>query len=183
MSEEDDDLHRPLYTRGRARQCAEQGGNRPLLHLKDGPTLTVTRCAMPPASSCRRCRVLGRRGSRVALISPNRPECLHVTHAVQMLAAIYVPLHPLSGLGRPFERDQGCGGQCTDLRRRALRATSRRDRQGSAGIRLMAFGKSALGEDIFKLADRFAPAKLVPPRGGAARHHAHGVFGRHHWKA
>ena len=32
-----------------------------------------------------------------------------------------------------------------------------------AGIRLMAFGPSTLGEDLFKLASRFAPAALVPP--------------------
>jgi fatty-acyl-CoA synthase len=106
---DDGDLHRPLYIAEVLANALNQGGNRPLLHLKDGPTLNVSEVRNATSQLAQALQSLGiGRGSRVALISPNRPECLHVTHAVQMLAAIYVPLHPLSGPRCPRLRSSAC---------------------------------------------------------------------------
>src|SRR5579862_2794059 len=99
MTEENDELHRPLYTADVLANALSHAGDRPLLHLQDGPTLTVSQVRDATSQFVQALASLNiGRGTRVALISPNRPECLHVSHAVQMLAAVYVPMHPLSGL-------------------------------------------------------------------------------------
>jgi len=167
MSDDDDDLHRPLYIAEVLANALNQGGDRPLLHLQDGPTLTVTQVREATSQFVQALQSLGiGRGSRVALISPNRPECLHVTHAVQMLAAIYVPLHPLSGFADHLNviKDAEVNVLIFDAERFEQRAAE--IVKEASAIRLMAFGKSKLGEDIFQLADSFTPKKLVAPRVG-----------------
>jgi len=167
MLDDDGDLHRPLYTAEVLANALNQGGDRPLLHLKDGPTLTATEVRNATSQFVQALQSLGiGRGSRVALLSPNRPECLHVTHAVQMLAAIYVPLHPLSGLADHLNVIE-------DAEVNVLIFDAERFEQRTAeiarevpGIRLMAFGASMLGEDLFRLADRFTPQRLAAPRAG-----------------
>lgn len=168
MSEEDDDLHRPLYTADVLANALGNGGDRPLLHLKDGPTLSVSQVRDATSQFVQALASLNvRRGTRVALISPNRPECLHVSHAVQMLAAVYVPMHPMSGLADHLHviKDAGVEILIFDAARFHERAAEIATE--NPGIRLMAFGDSALGEDLLKLAYRFGPAPLVPPVVGA----------------
>jgi fatty-acyl-CoA synthase len=167
MTEQDKELHRPLYIAEVFANALNNGGDRPLLHLKDGPTLTVTQVRDATSQFMQALQSLGvGRGSRVALISPNRPECLHVTHAVQMLAAIHVPLHPLSGRDDHLNviKDAEVNVLIFDAGRFEERAAD--IAREVAGVRLMAFGESAMGEDIFKLANRFTPQKLVAPRVG-----------------
>jgi fatty-acyl-CoA synthase len=164
MSDDNDDLHRPLYTAEVLANALSNGGDRPLLHLQDGPTLTVSQVRDATSQFVQALESLGVvRGTRVALISPNRPECLHVTHSVQMLAAVYVPLHPLSGLADHLHviKDAGVQVLIFDVTRFEGRAAE--IAKQVPGIRLMAFGKSTLGDDLFKLAYSFAPAPLVPP--------------------
>ena len=167
MTDDDSDLHRPLFIAEVLANALNQGGDRPLLHLKDGPTLTVTQVRDATSQFVQALESLGiGRGSRVALISPNRPECLHVTHAVQMLAAIYVPLHPLSGLADHLNviKDAEVNVLIFDAERFEQRAAE--ILKEAPAMRLMAFGKSTLGEDIFRLADSFTPKKLIAPRVG-----------------
>src|SRR3546814_3498314 len=38
------------------------------------------------------------KGSRVGMLSANRPEVLHTVNALQLLATISAPMHPLGGL-------------------------------------------------------------------------------------
>ena len=93
-----DDLHRPLYCADILVNALNQDPHRPLLHLLDGPTLTVgeVRDAISRFAQALRSLVVTA-GTRVGLLSGNRPEVLHISHAVQILAAIYVPVHPLGG--------------------------------------------------------------------------------------
>ncbi len=171
MTDQFDDLHRPLYTAEVLANALNNGGNRPLLHLKDGPTLTVSEVRDATSQFVQALRSLGvERGSRVAMISPNRPECLHVTHALQLLAAIYVPLHPLSGLDDHLNviRDAEIDVLIFDAERFEHRAA---DITGQVpGIRLLALGRSAMADDIFHLAASFTPGRLV-----AAREGPHGI--------
>lgn len=164
---DDEDLHRPLYTGDVLANALNAGGDRPLLHLKDGPTLSVAQVRDAASRYAQALASLGVvQGVRVAMISPNRPECLHVTNATQMLAAVYVPLHPLSGLADHLHviRDAGVQVLIFDTERFEIRA--RELAEAVSGLRLLAFGDSALGEDLFALAEGFTPQPLVPPRVG-----------------
>ena len=59
----------------------------------------TARCARAPARWCRRCSPKGLgRGSRIAVISANRPEVLSNIAAMQMAGCIGTPLHPLGSL-------------------------------------------------------------------------------------
>jgi fatty-acyl-CoA synthase len=163
----EDDLHRPLYIADIVANALATDTDRPLLHIKDCPTLTVGQVRDATSQFVQALASLGvGRASRVALISPNRPECLHVTNAVQMLAAVYVPLHPLSGFADHLHviRDAGVEVLIFDAARFTERAAE--IAAEITGLRLMAFGESPLGEDILKLAQTFDPQKLVPPRVG-----------------
>jgi fatty-acyl-CoA synthase len=162
-----DDLHRPLYITEVFVNALNNGGDTPLLHLKDGPTLTASEVRDATSQYMQALQSLGvERGSRVSLISPNRPECLHVTHAVQVLAAIYVPLHPLSGLADHLNviRDAEVNVLIFDAEKFSERAAE--IAREVPGIRLLAFGVTPMAADIFELAETFAPRKLVAPRVG-----------------
>src|SRR5579862_7356339 len=94
-----DDLHRTLYCTDILINALNQDPNRPLLHLLDGPTLTVGDVRDSISRFAQALRSLGiTAGTRVGLLSANRLEVLHTSHAVQILTAIYVPMHPLAGL-------------------------------------------------------------------------------------
>jgi fatty-acyl-CoA synthase len=157
-------LHRPLYTAEVLANALNNGGTRPLLHLKDGPVQSVDEVRDATSQFVQAFAALGiGRGSRVAMISPNRPECLHITHAIQLLAGIYVPLHPLSGLADHLNsiRDAEVGTAIFDVEKFSGRAAE--IAEAVPDIRLLAFGDSPLGDDIFALAAACHPQRLVPP--------------------
>lgn len=165
MSE--DELHRPLYMADVLANALNMGGTRPVLQLLGGPLLTVAQLRDATSQFVQALASLGvTRGTRVALISPNRPECLHVTQALQMLAAVYVPLHPLSGLPDHLHviSDAGVEVLIFDAERFSERAAD--IAREVAGFRLMAFGESPLGDDLLALAESFMPAPLEAPEVG-----------------
>jgi fatty-acyl-CoA synthase len=159
-----DALHRPIWNAEVLANALNNGGDRPLLHLKDGPTLTVDEVREATSRFVQAFASIGvGRGSRVAMISPNRAECLHVTHALQLLSAIYVPLHPLSGFDDHLDvvADAEVEVLIFDAERfegRALQIAAER-----SGIRLLALGPSSEAADLFALAAQFAPQRLVAP--------------------
>lgn len=159
-----DALHRPLYTSDVLANALNSGGDRPLLKQLDGPTLTVRQVRDETSQYLQALESLGvGRGSRVSLIAPNRPECLHVTHALQMLAAVYVPLHPLSGLSDHLTVIEDA--EVNVLIFDAERFEGRAGEIAAAvpGMRLLAIGASGIAEDIHQLAARFEPGPLAPP--------------------
>jgi fatty-acyl-CoA synthase len=160
-----DDLHRPLYTADLLANALNQDLSRPLLHLVDGPTLTVGEVRDATSQYVQALTRLGvRRGARVGLLSANRPEVLHVSHAVQMLAAIYMPMHPLAGVADHLHviADSGIEILIFDAERYAHRAAELAER--APGLRLVAFGETPLADDLCALAASFTPQPLAPPR-------------------
>jgi len=158
------DLHRPLYNADVLANALNNGGDRPLLHQLDGPTLSVAEMREETSRFTQALASLGvKAGSRVSLIAPNRPECLHVTHALSLLAALYVPMHPLASLDDHLNviRDADVEVLIYDAERFEPRAAEIASQ--APGIRLLAIGASELAEDIHGLAARFTPQKLVPP--------------------
>src|SRR5262252_3187173 len=95
----DDSLHRPPFVPDLLVNVLSQTPKRPFLQLAGGPTLTVGEVRDATSQFVQALTSLGvGRGSRVATLSVNRPEVLHVAHSIQILAAIAVPMHPLGGL-------------------------------------------------------------------------------------
>jgi fatty-acyl-CoA synthase len=162
-----DDLHRPLYCADILINALNQDPTRPLLHLLDGPTLTVGQMRDGISQFVQALRSLGvTAGTRVGLLSANKPEVLHTSHAVQVLAAIYIPLHPLGGLADHLHAvvDAQVDILVFDAERFSERAAELAKQ--SPGLRLAAFGPTALAEDLCKLAEACKPERLLAPKVG-----------------
>jgi len=161
----DIDLHRPLYTADLLANALNQGGEAPLLHIQGMPTLSAREVRDRTSQFVQAMASLGAgRGVRVALLSPNRPESLHVSNAAQLLAAIYVPLHPLGSADDQLHvlRDAEVEVLIFDAER--FEGRVRELAPQLQNMRLLAVGASDLAPDICALADTFTPAPLVPPR-------------------
>jgi len=162
-----DDLHRPLYTADLLANALNQDSRRPLLQLLDGPTLNVGEVRDAISQFTQALQSLGvGRDTRVGLLSANRPEVLYVSHAVQLLAAAYVPMHPLGSLAdhQHVVTDAEVEILIFDAERYGERTAELAQR--SPGMRLAAFGSSPLAEDLCKRAASFKPAALVAPKVG-----------------
>jgi fatty-acyl-CoA synthase len=163
----EEELHRPLYMPDILVNALSTDHDRPMLHLLDGPTLNVGQVRDATSQFMQALASLGvGKGTRVGLLAPNLPEVLHVSHAVQLLGAVYIPLHPLSGL--PDQQyviaDSGVEILIFDAQRYGGRAAE--IAAGAKGLRLVAFGETPLGEDLTRLAATFKPMPLVAPQVG-----------------
>lgn len=158
------DLHRELYNTDVLANALNNGGVRPLLHQLDGPTLSVRNMRDETSRYMQALASMGvGAGDRVSLIAPNMPECLHVTHALNFLSTLYVPMHPLSALSDHLNvvRDADVKLLVYDAERFEARAAE--IAAEVPGMKLLAIGESELAPDIRRLAASFEPAKLVPP--------------------
>ncbi|MDD9946145.1 MAG: AMP-binding protein [Myxococcales bacterium] len=158
-------LHRPLYVPDLLVNALNQTPKRPLLQLADGPTLTVGQVRDATSQFVQALRAQGvGQGSRVATLSSNRPEVLHVAHAVQIIGAIAVPMHPMAGLAdhQHVIQDAQVDVLVFDAERFEGRAS---ELAGQArGMKLIAFGASRCADDLCALAGGLSPAPLVAPR-------------------
>jgi fatty-acyl-CoA synthase len=160
-----DDLHRQLYLPDLLVNVLSQTPDRPFLQLAGGPTLTVGDARDSTSQFMQALAHLGvKQGSRVATLSTNRPEVLHVAHAIQLLGAVAVPMHPLAGLAdhTNIVLDARIDVLVFDPGRFNERA--RELTKQASGIKLIAFGESPGAQDLCKLADSFQPKPLVAPK-------------------
>jgi fatty-acyl-CoA synthase len=162
-----DDLHRPRYVPELLVAALQQTPERPLLELADGSSLSVG--AVRDATS-RYAQALQQHGvvraTRVGLLSGARIEVLYLVNAVQLTAAIYVPLHPLGSVDDHAHvlADAGVELLIFDAARHAERAGALAKRLPS--LRLLALGNSDLAVDLNRLADDIAPLPLTAPAVG-----------------
>ncbi|MDD9932368.1 MAG: AMP-binding protein [Myxococcales bacterium] len=160
----DPELHRPPYVPDLLVNALNQTPERPLLQLDGGPTLSVGEVR---DATSRFVQALASRGisagSRVATLSSNRPEVLYIAQALQVSAAVSVPMHPLAGLSDHLHavRDAGADVLVFEAGRFGERAG-----QLSAqvpGLQLLALGPSGIADDLCELAARLEPRPLVAP--------------------
>lgn len=159
-----DNLHRPLYAPDLLVNALNQDPARPLLNILGGASLTVGDVRDATSQFCQALQSLGlARGSRIGLLSSNRPEVLLVANAIQILAAIYVPMHPLGGFNDHLHvvTDANVDVLIFDAERYSERAAALAEQMPD--LRLLAFGASPLATDLVQLAQNFAPARLVAP--------------------
>ncbi len=157
------DIHRPLYVPELLVNALNQDPDRPLLQLLGGPMMTVGDVRDAASRYVQAFQSLGiGKGSRVGLISANRPEVLHVANAVQITAATYVPMHPLGGLADHLHvvTDASIEVLIFDAERYADRAAEIAAKV--PGLRLLGFDDNALGDNLTRIAAGFSPATLIP---------------------
>lgn len=160
-----DDLHRPLYIPDLLVNALSQTPDRPWIQLAGGQMLTVGEVRDATSQFVQALQSLGvGAGSRVATLSGNRPEVLHVAHSIQLLGAVSIPMHPLAGLADHVHilLDAKVDVLVFDAARFSGRAAELSQR--SPGTKLIAFGDSPVAEDLCKLALSFEPAPLVAPK-------------------
>lgn len=158
-------LHRPLYIPDVFVNAISQDSGRPLIQLLGGPILTVGEVCNATSQYVQALQSLGMgQRTRIGLLSPNRPEVLHVSNAVQVLAAIYAPMHPLGGFDDHLHvvTDSDLDILIFDVEHYAERAAALAEQK--PGLRLLAFGDSELGDDLCALAARFSPRPLQAPQ-------------------
>lgn len=158
-------LHRPLYTPDLLVNALNQDPLRPLLNILGGERLSVGDVRAATSQFIQALQSLGlAKGSRVGLLSSNRPEVLLVANAVQIMAAIYVPMHPLGGFTDHLHvvTDAQVDVLIFDAERYSERAAALAEQ--TPNLRLLAFGTSALAADLVELAKRFSPAPLIAPQ-------------------
>jgi fatty-acyl-CoA synthase len=157
-------VHRPLYVPDLLVNALNQTPERPLLQMAGGAMFTIGEVRDATSQFMQALHSLGvGRGTRVATLSTNRVEVLHVAHALQLLVAIAVPMHPLGGVEDHLHvlLDAKVDVLVFDPGRFGDRAAELKKR--APGLRLMAFGASPAADDLCTLAERFAPAPLVAP--------------------
>jgi fatty-acyl-CoA synthase len=165
MNMNTDDLHRPLYVPHILANALNQTPNRPFLQLAGGPMLTVGEVRDATSQFMQALQSLGvSQGTRVATLSSNRPEVMHVAHSIQLLAAIAVPMHPLAALPDHLHilLDAKVDVLVFDATRFGERAAELAQR--APGLKLIAFGPSPLAEDLCQVVGRFTPTTLLAPK-------------------
>jgi len=166
-SQDQEDLHRPLYAADLLVNALNQQPDRPLLHLLCGQTLSVGQIRDLISQYVQALRSLGvGPGTRVALLSGNRPEVIFVSHAVQVLAAVYVPMHPLGGFADHLHIviDAAVEVLVFDPARYGERVAQLALQAPS--MRACSFGDCAATMDLCKLASGFVPERLIAPKVG-----------------
>ena len=161
------ELHQPLYVPDVLVNALSQDPSRPLLQMIGGPMMTVGEVRNATSQFVQALRALGVvAGVRVAILSTNRPEVLHAGHALQLLAAIAMPMHPLSGVAdHAYAISDGqIDILLFDAKRYSDRAAELKQRIPK--LRLFSFGKSEIAEDICKLAEGLSPKQLLAPKVG-----------------
>ncbi|MET0283486.1 MAG: AMP-binding protein [Polyangiales bacterium] len=160
-----DDIHTPLYIPELLANVLSQTPKRAFIRLAGGPTITVGEMRDSASRYSQALQSLGvRTGSRVATLSTNRPEVLHIKNSIDLIAAVAVPMHPLSGLADHahvvldaqievliFDADR-FGERAAELAKQA------------PNLKLIAIGSSPVAKDIVELANGFTPQVLVAPK-------------------
>ena len=156
--------HRRLFVTDVLANALNQGGDRPLIQLAGGATLTVSDVR---DETSRFVQALGSfgigKGSRVGLLSANRPEVLHVSHATQLSGALYMALHPMGGLKDHLHIIRDAGVDLLVFEPASYGDRAAEIAAGIPDLKLVALGPSNLGPDLCALAATMRPEKLVAP--------------------
>lgn len=164
MHAPNDPMYGSLNTVDLLVNALNQDPDRPLLHLLNGRTLTVGEMRDATSQYVQALTSLGVvEGTRVGLISSNLPEVLYASHAVQILGAVYIPMHPLGSeadhLNTVLDAEVKLlifeGGRY-DVRAAELAA-------GVMSLQLISLGSTEVAVDLNALALSLNPQPLVPP--------------------
>ncbi len=109
------------------------------------------------------------KGSRIAVISANRPEVLSNIAAMQLAGAIGTPLHPLGSLDdhvfvlEAAEIDALVYDASVFEQHAAALNAALKEKVPGSNMLMLGFGPTEAGEDYLGLAESFSPQPLVAP--------------------
>lgn len=104
-----------------------------------------------------------RQGSRVAILSKNRPEVLLNVFATLTNGSVMTPLHPMGSLSDHAYAVDDAAIDCLVFDTRDFAGRAGELRQQFPDLILLGFGPSEAGIDYLALADTFTPEPLVAP--------------------
>ena len=104
-----------------------------------------------------------RKGSRVAILSKNRPEVLLNAFASLVNGCILTPLHPMASLGDHSYAVNDAEIDCLVFDTVHFTERARELGEEFPKLVLLGFGPNDAGLDFLGLANSFAPAPLVRP--------------------
>ena len=104
-----------------------------------------------------------RQGSRLAILSKNRPEVLLNAFASLVNGCILTPLHPMGSVGDHAYALNDAEIDCLVFDTRDFAERARELQQQFPNLILLGFGPNDAGRDYLALADSFEPAPLVAP--------------------
>lgn len=104
-----------------------------------------------------------RLGSRVAILSKNRPEVLLNAFATLVNGCVLTPLHPMGSLGDHAYAVGDAEIDCLVFDTEHFTDRARELREQFPDLILLGFGPNDAGHDFIGLADTFEPAPLVAP--------------------
>ena len=152
-------IHRPSFVPDLLVHALNQAPERPFLQLPSGPMMTVGEMRAATSRFLQALQSLGvGRESRVATLPTNRPEVLYVNNALQLLAAIGVPMHPMGGVADHLH-------VVLDAKAEVLIFDA--DRFGERAVELAKHApamKLIALQELSELAARFSPEALVVPQ-------------------
>ncbi|HWL43844.1 MAG TPA: AMP-binding protein [Ilumatobacter sp.] len=103
------------------------------------------------------------RGSRLAILSKNRPEVLLNAFASLVNGCILTPLHPMGSLGDHAYAVNDAEIDCLVFDTEHFTERAAELKAQFPHLTLLGFGPNRAGHDFLALADTFAPAPLVAP--------------------
>ncbi len=156
-------LHDPPLFPHLVVRSLDEHGDRPCLFLA-GQVLTYEDVRRRTSQLLQAQRSRGvDRGTRVAVLSKNRPEVLTNLTASLVNGCVLTPLHPMGSLADHAYAVSDAEIDCLvfDAAHFDHRAAELRDR--FPHLILLGFGPNEAGEDYLALADEFEPGPLEPP--------------------
>ena len=161
----DDFLYRSQFTPDLMVRSLRHDLDRIVIRLDDGATISAAGFRDATSRYCQALRSLGLpAGTRIGILSRNRPEVLYLTAACLLNRYVMVPLHPIGSLDDHLHviEDAEAAALVFDADYFAIRAA---DIQARAPVlrHLLSLGASAAGMDLNSLAARFDLTTLVAP--------------------
>jgi fatty-acyl-CoA synthase len=160
-----DPLHRVQFTPDLIVRALHGDLDRTVIRLADGTPISAAGFRDATSRYCQALQSLGlSAGTRIGILSRNRPEVLYLTAACLLNRYVMVPLHPIGSLDDHLYviEDAEAGALIFDAGSFAARAADIQARTPRLG-HLLSLGAGGPGTDFNSLAERFNPAPLTAP--------------------
>ena len=157
-------IHQGVFQPHMMAKELQTNADRPIIFLPDGTSQSGADIAGEISRYAQALEALGVvKGNRLALLSGNRAEVLHLGNATMFVEVLFVPLHPLGSVDDYLYvvEDSDIDTIVFDPRFED-RITALKVR-AAQGKRCLSFGPSVVGEDICAVAAGIAPRPLDPP--------------------
>lgn len=159
------ELRAGVFTPHMLVEALNRDTERAVLHMADGRIMTAGEMRDVLSTYLQAFEELGiRPGTRVGLLSKNRPEVMHAFNAASVGRLCIVPMHPMGSLDDYLYMMDDAGIEVLIYDPTSFDEQAAALKRGTPGLKhLLAFGPTRVGRDLEALAARYAPRPLVAP--------------------